>query len=401
MSYQSLRKLYYIDKNEYLSVYRNRFESENSIHFNFDINKNNAFFFYHSEIMRMISTISFLDKKVNEILNQALPPAAQTEYLKKSLIDEVVYTNEIEGIISTRKEISAIIEDLQQANMKLEKNKPQKLRSLVHKYVLLQHEDGLIKTCEDVRKLYNDLVLDDILEYNENDRPDGDIFRAKEVEVKNEVSGRVMHKGVMPEGKIITMMGSALEILNDERIEPLIRIAIFHYVFSYIHPFYDGNGRTNRYISSLYLKKYYTSIISYRLSLTIKENKTQYYEAFDYANDVKNLGDISTFVYEFVSIVKKSYEATIDYLLKKKVELDEKEILIKDLNLKEKPTHILWLLAQVEVFKGEPLGIQEINHLLKYSLTTTREIVSNLVKSGYIKESKNSRKKIYQFVLNN
>ncbi|MDE6655681.1 MAG: hypothetical protein K2J85_01670, partial [Anaeroplasmataceae bacterium] len=112
------------------------------------------------------------------------------------------------------------------------------------------------------------------------------------------------------------------------------------------------------------------------------------------------LGDISTFVYEFVNIVKKSYEATIDYLLKKKVELDEKEILIKDLNLKEKPTNILWLLAQVEVFKGEPLGIQEINHLLEYSLTTIREIVSHLVKSGYIKESKNSRKKIYQFALN-
>lgn len=399
MSYQSLRKLYYINKDEYLYVYTNRIESENSLHFNFDINKNSAFFFYHSEIMKMISNISFLDKKVNEILNSVLPPAAQTEYLKKSLIDEVLYTNEIEGIISTRKEISKIIDDLQQSNIIQSENKPQKLRSLIHKYILLQHENGFIKTCEDVRKLYDDLVLDDILEFDENDRPDGDIFRAKEVEVRNEVSGKVMHEGVMPEGKIITMMASALEILNDEKIEPLIRIAIFHYVFSYIHPFYDGNGRTNRYISSLYLKKYYTSIISYRLSLTIKENKTQYYEAFDHTNDVKNLGDISTFVYEFVSLVKKSFEATIDYLLKKKTELDEKENQIKDLALKEKSANVLWLLAQVEVFKGEGLGIQEINRFFNYSLTSTREIISDLLKKNYITETKNSRKKIYHFAL--
>lgn len=399
MSYPSLRKLYYTSKDEYDSIYKNRFTSENTIHFNFNINGNSAFFFYHSEIMKMISEISFLDKKVNEILKNVLPRAAQMEYLKKSLIDEVLYTNEIEGIISTRKEINSIINDLEKKTIKSTLNKPQKMKSLIHKYILLMQEDGFIKTPEEVRKLYDDLVIEDILAYDENDKPDGDIFRAKGVEVKNEVTGKTMHEGVMPEVKIITMMSSALEILNNESIEPLIRIAIFHYVFSYIHPFYDGNGRTNRYISSLYLKKYYSSIISYRLSLTIKENKSQYYEAFHHTNDVKNLGDISTFVYEFVNIVKKSFEVTIDYLYKKKTELNERENQIKNLDLKEKASQILWLLAQVDVFKGQALGIQEINKFYHFSLTTTREIVLKLVKAGYIKENKDSRKKVYYFSL--
>ncbi|MFR7881399.1 MAG: Fic family protein [Christensenellales bacterium] len=84
----------------------------------------------------------------------------------------------------------------------------------------------------------------------------------------------------MPESKIIEYMNKALYILNNQSIDILIRVSLFHYYFGYIHPFYDGNGRINRFISSYILSKHFNEVIGFRLSMTIKENLTQYLEAF-------------------------------------------------------------------------------------------------------------------------
>lgn len=112
----------------------------------------------------------------------------------------------------------------------------------------------------------------------------------------------------MPEAKIIEYMNKALNILNDSSIDLLIRVALFHYYFGYIHPFYDGNGRINRFISSYILSKNFGGVIGFRLSMTIKENLSQYLDAFSHTNDVRNRADISTFIYEFLDIIYRSYQ---------------------------------------------------------------------------------------------
>ena len=389
---ESLYKIYFIDKTKFNDLYEKRFESENTYKFKFNVHNNPAFFFYHKDILRMISNISFLDKKVTNILN-VLPALAKTLYIKKSLIDEILYTNEIEGIISTRKEISEIIDTIKNN----EKSKPNKIQSLINKYLMLmdnQH-DVTINNCNDVRALYDELVLDDIIAYDPKYKPDGVIFRANSVQVLNEVSGKVMHEGVMPEAKIIDMMSNIINFLNDESVEPVIRIAIFHYIFSYIHPFYDGNGRTNRYISSLYLKMTYNPIIAFRLSLTIKENKKQYYDAFDHTNSKYNKGDITTFVYEFIDIIVKAYEKTYDYLMIKQSELNDALNKLSDMELTNQERNTLWLLYQTEIFKGEKVNIKDISAFIEASEPTTRKVLISLLNKKLIKEEKQAKYKVY------
>ena len=394
---ESLYKIYFIDKSKFNDLYEKRFESENTYKFKFNIHNNPAFFFYHKDILRMISNISFLDKKVTNILN-VLPTIAKTLYIKKSLIDEILYTNEIEGIISTRKEISEII-DIIKNN---EKSKPNKIQSLINKYLMLmdnQH-DFTINNCNDVRRLYDELVLDDVVAYDPKDKPDGVIFRANSVQVLNGVSKKIMHEGIMPEAKIIDMMSNVINFLNDETVEPIIRIAIFHYIFSYIHPFYDGNGRTNRFISSLYLKMAYNPIIAFRLSLTIKENKKQYYDAFDFTNSKYNKGDITTFVYEFIEIIQNAYEKTYDYLLIKQRELNDASNKLLNMDLTEQEKKILWLLYQTEIFKGEKVKIKDISSFIKISEPTTRKVLVSLFNKKLIKEEKQAKNKVYSLNLN-
>ena len=97
-----------------------------------------------------------------------------------------------------------------------------------------------------------------------------------------------IHRGIYPESKIIECMEQALKVLNANEMDELFKVAVFHYLFGYIHPFYDGNGRTSRFISSYLLSKEFEPTIAYRLSYTIKENIKEYYQAFKICNDRHN-----------------------------------------------------------------------------------------------------------------
>ena len=316
MKLQSLYKLFAIDESKSKETYLSRFNSEATLRFFVDINEYPSFFFFHNEINSLVYKIRDLDYRVKELFG-SLPKVAQFQYIKKSLIDEIHFSNSIEGIVSTRKEISEILEDIESKN---DKNK--RFKGIINRYYMLLSDSNInLESSIDVRKIYDEILLEEIKREDPKNVPDGEIFRKDIVNVSTS-SGKVIHNGIMPESKIIQCIDKSLSLLNDENIEPMIRIAIFHYLFSYIHPFYDGNGRINRFIASYMFSKHYTKIISYRLSMTIKENLTSYYDAFKITNDIRNKGDITTFVYEFLNIVYKAYEKTEMYALSKKAELE-------------------------------------------------------------------------------
>lgn len=66
---------------------------------------------------------------------------------------------------------------------------------------------------------------------------------------------------------------------DEDGLDPLIKMALMHYQFEAIHPFYDGNGRTGRILNVLYLifKGLLDQPILY-LSNYIIRNKSAYYE---------------------------------------------------------------------------------------------------------------------------
>jgi len=64
---------------------------------------------------------------------------------------------------------------------------------------------------------------------------------------------------------------------NDD-IDPIVKMAVTHYQFEAIHPFYDGNGRTGRILNILYLvDSGLLSLPILYLSRYIAENKQEYY----------------------------------------------------------------------------------------------------------------------------
>ncbi len=97
--------------------------------------------------------------------------------------------------------------------------------------------------------------------------------------IGNPATGEVIY--TPPEGEqVIRDLLSNWEhfVHAEDDLDPLIKMAISHYQFEAIHPFYDGNGRTGRILNVLYLieQNLLTLPILY-LSRYIVRNKSEYY----------------------------------------------------------------------------------------------------------------------------
>lgn len=110
-------------------------------------------------------------------------------------------------------------------------------------------------------------------------------------------------------------------ILADEAIPALVRVSVFHFLFAYIHPFYDGNGRTNRFISSYVLSCSFSPIVGCRLSYSVKERIEKYYKGFSICEHPLNTGDITPFVISFSGLVVDAMESMLDSLQAKQSDL--------------------------------------------------------------------------------
>ena len=287
MNYLSLYKASFKNNINYKELYNERFNMPNTIHFPIMINDNPSFLYLNEEVLSLIEDIQTLSDKVT----RANP-----------LIEEIIATNAIEGIVVNKEEVIDLLNTNQPKECK-------RLYGLVNKYrdILLKDKEFVpITDSLKLREVYNDILIQDIEKSDQHNIPDGLIFRRDIVNIVS--STKTIHKGIYPESKVIEAVNSALKILNDNKLPCILRVAIFHYFLGYIHPFYDGNGRISRYISSYYLSQTLDPIVALRLSIACKNRQKDYYEAFKITNDTRNLGDITYFVLLFLDIFKDDLE---------------------------------------------------------------------------------------------
>ncbi|MFP5081698.1 Fic family protein [Pedobacter sp. JCM 36344] len=74
--------------------------------------------------------------------------------------------------------------------------------------------------------------------------------------LKNAATGAVVYTPPQDYEEINQLMSNLEKYINDSEMQdcdPLIKMAMIHFQFESIHPFYDGNGRTGRIINILYL----------------------------------------------------------------------------------------------------------------------------------------------------
>lgn len=206
-------------------------------------------------------------------------------------------------------------------------------------------------------------------------------------QLKNTATGKVIY--TPPEGEdIIRKLLRNLEDyinMDDNGIDPLIKLAVIHYQFESIHPYYDGNGRTGRIISILYLvmKGLLDIPILYLSSYIIKEKK-DYYRLLSEIRDKDNweewiyyiLHGVEETAYQTTILIRKIKELLEDTIEKVKTDLPSiysKDLVetifeqpycrvasIVDKGLYERRTAMKYLreLERIDVLKAVPRGKQ-------------------------------------------
>ena len=106
-----------------------------------------------------------------------------------------------------------------------------------------------------------------------------DIRKVPGTVIGNQSTGQILYTPPVGEQVIRELLANWEQFIHaNDDIDPLIKMAVAHYQFEAIHPFYDGNGRTGRILNILYLieQGLLTLPILY-LSRYVVQNKSEYY----------------------------------------------------------------------------------------------------------------------------
>ncbi len=318
-----IHKFYHeISSAKFEQLFEKRSTFDSAVHLGLSIKpiaQPNTYELYYVPSAQMLSMMSELYKVSRDFNDtfEELPNIARRQFINECIVEELYNTNELEGIRSSREEIARSTRDI------IEKKKTNKrFESMIRSYhQLIKNEYEVPVSAKDIRKIYDDITKGEI---EQQELPDGEIFRQEVTYiVKKSVSGKVVHHGIIPESEIIRLIEKLLKFMNNNfEIPNLIKVAVGHYYFGYIHPFYDGNGRTSRFISSIYLSQDLGDIPALSLSRGCNKYRTKYMEAFEITNSIKSRGEMNSFIETFLDI-------TIRALKQMHEELKEKNELLK------------------------------------------------------------------------
>lgn len=131
------------------------------------------------------------------------------------------------------------------------------------------------------------------------------IRNAPGTQLSNPTTNKVVYTPPEGEQVIREKLKNLEKFMNIENeMDPLIKMAIIHYQFEAIHPFFDGNGRTGRIILLLYLK--FTGLMdlpALYLSNYIIKYKNDYYTNL---RNVTEKGDWETWILYMLDMVEQT-----------------------------------------------------------------------------------------------
>ena len=185
-------------------------------------------------------------------------------------------------------------------------------------------------------------------------------FRSKNAGVYQ--GDKLIHMGTLPE-YIPELINNLFLWLKKSEEHPLIKAAVFHYEFEFIHPFQDGNGRIGRLWYSLILSKWKKFFAWLPIESLVQKYQKEYYIAINNSN---RDGESTEFILFMLKIIKE----TLIELIEIQKSTDKN---------KEKIKLLIEYLGQ-----NNSINNKEAQNLLDISESAVKRFLNKLVKENIL-----------------
>lgn len=208
--------------------------------------------------------------------------------------------------------------------------------------------------------------------------------------------GEIIYTPPQTKAEIEDYMADLEIFINDSSVcslDPLIKLAIIHHQFESIHPFYDGNGRTGRIISVLYLvlNNLLDLPILY-LSRYITRHKDRYYFLLQNIRDHENSNrkEWEEWIVFILKGIEETANQTVFLVHEIKRMMDAYKITLRK-QFGAKYSHELLN----NLFNHPYTKIEFIQNDLQVTRLTASKYLEKIVSSGLLRKVKMNRQNYY------
>lgn len=321
--------------------------------------------------------------------NNIIDKEDKGQYLVSSLMEEAIFSSQMEGAATTRK----IAKEMLRKKI-TPKDKSQQMISNNYQTIqfIVEHKE---------EPLSSELLLRIHLlmtEHTLQNPEDAGHFRSNnDVVVENGITHETVHTPPSFE-EIPAFIEDLCTFFNEDNpqqfIHPIIRGIIIHFMIAYVHPFADGNGRTARALFYWYMLKQGYWLTEYlSISRVIAKSKKSYEKSFLYTESDGR--DIGYFVAYNLRVLQLSFEQLQDYIKHKQAEKNAANNFLKIGGINTRQAQI------VKLFADNPdliVTVKDMQVRFAISPTTAKadliglvdkelldELPLNRVKKGYVK----------------
>lgn len=338
----------------------------------------------------MTNNLLEIEKIKEGIKNLPINPKLLASLRETAKVSSIHYSTQIEGNRLTQEEVKQIIK-----HKKVISNtgRIRDEKEIQGYYAALDYIEKLAKTQGEITE-DNIKHIHALVSGNGNTKVNNSEYRTGQNVITDSTTGLIVY--MPPEAKdVAPLMREFVEWINQTNDIPIpIKASIIHYQFVTIHPYFDGNGRTARLLTTLALHKAgYDLKGIYSLEEYYAKDLKGYYDAITIGNSHnyylgRSDADITKWIEYFIKGIALAFRAVYNKAEQNQNTKDEIKLL-RELDVKQR--QILTLFETQKYITSK-----DISEFFKFSPRNARQVALNWVKSEFLIAVGEGKQRKYQ-----